>query len=157
MRACKKCGETRSESEFYASNKATCVECLKASARANREENLAYYRAYDRKRYREMPERKEAARKSSNSEAGMRARKKSREKTKMENPEKYKARNAVANALRDGKLTRGTACYFCNSTSKLQAHHQDYSRPLDVYWLCAPCHGKLHAINGDFHRPMEVA
>jgi hypothetical protein len=27
---------------------------------------------------------------------------------------------------------------------QLQGHHADYSNPLGVTWLCAPCHSKVH-------------
>ena len=66
-------------------------------------------------------------------------------------PEKYRARTAVGNALRDGRLLK-KPCFFCASEDRLQAHHEDYSRPLDVTWLCSSCHGKLHAICGDLLR-----
>ena len=26
----------------------------------------------------------------------------------------------------------------------LHGHHEDYSQPLEVVWLCAPCHGLRH-------------
>ncbi len=53
-------------------------------------------------------------------------------------PEKYKARAAVGNALRDGRLTK-KPCENCGDP-KVQAHHEDYARPLDVKWLCFKCH-----------------
>lgn len=56
-------------------------------------------------------------------------------KHRANNPEKYKARCAVSNALRDGRLVR-QPCEVCKTTVRVQAHHHDYSKPLDVRWLC---------------------
>ena len=56
--------------------------------------------------------------------------------------EKYKARTAVGNALRDGKLQR-EPCVQCGNP-RSEAHHEDYSRPLDVTWLCRRDHRALH-------------
>lgn len=56
-------------------------------------------------------------------------------------PEKYKARNAVGNAIRKGTLAR-QPCETCSG--KAEAHHPDYSRPLDVVWLCRSHHKQLH-------------
>lgn len=53
-------------------------------------------------------------------------------------PERVKARVAVHNALKSGKLKRGT-CEICKS-SKVQAHHNDYSKPLEVQWFCKKHH-----------------
>ena len=150
---CKRCGEVKNAHAFYASDKGRCKECIKARVRANRLKNIDYYRGYDRKRYRESDDRKAAARKSAQSPAGIRSKVKSNERRRQEEPEKFRARHAVANGIRDGKIERGTECFFCGATGKLHAHHQDYSKPLDIFWLCAPCHGKLHTINGDLHRP----
>lgn len=157
MHTCKECEVLKPEGDFYTSNHVTCKECVKARVRQNRNENLAYYRSYDRMRYRENDERKEAARKSANSPAGLEARKRSNKRRREEEPEKFRARNAVANALRKGLMKRADKCFFCDETENLHAHHADYSRPLDVHWLCPACHGKLHAINGDFLKPVEAA
>lgn len=54
-------------------------------------------------------------------------------------PEKFRARSAVGNALRDGRLVKGP-CAICGSRGKVQGHHYDYSKPLDVEWLCVKCH-----------------
>ena len=58
-----------------------------------------------------------------------------------ENPEKRKAHNAVKNALRSGKMHRHPCCICGN---KAQAHHEDYSKPLDVIWLCSRHHADRH-------------
>lgn len=64
------------------------------------------------------------------------------------NPDKRKAQNVVTHALRDGKLERPDVCEHCgvtpeprsNGASGIEASHTDYSRPLDIEWLCKPCH-----------------
>lgn len=63
------------------------------------------------------------------------------------NPKKRSAHIAVGNAVRDGKLIRPDNCEKCNSVSALEAHHCDYNKPLDVMWLCDPCHKKWHKEN----------
>lgn len=149
---CKSCEGMFGADAFYASNQSTCKECVKARVRENRAEKADYYRAYDRKRYRDHEHRKEAARRSAKSPAGIKARADAIARSKVEEPQKWKARHAVNNAIRDGKLDRGTECFFCGSDQRLHAHHEDYDHPLDVVWLCSSCHGKLHTIKGDFRR-----
>lgn len=58
-------------------------------------------------------------------------------------PEKTRAQNAVSYALRAGTLTRGP-CAVCKTTVDICAHHEDYSKPLEVQWLCRPCHIRHH-------------
>jgi ribosomal protein S27AE len=61
------------------------------------------------------------------------------------NPEIHRAHNAVYRAVKTGKLLRPTSCPKCGRTDKrIQAHHADYNKPLEVTWLCAPCHSKEH-------------
>lgn len=56
-------------------------------------------------------------------------------------PEKVTAWKKANNAVRSGKLVR-TPCP-CGDP-KSHAHHEDYSKPLDVVFLCASCHMKRH-------------
>jgi len=49
----------------------------------------------------------------------------------------------VRAALACGKLIRPKLCSQCGFEGKIEAHHQDYSRPLDVSWLCKKCHAPL--------------
>ena len=58
-------------------------------------------------------------------------------------PLKYQANITVGNAIRDGKLQR-QPCVICGA-EKTEGHHPDYSKPLDVVWLCPPCHRQTHA------------
>lgn len=64
---------------------------------------------------------------------------------RISNPEAYKAQTAVGNALRDKRILR-EPCSICSSTENIHAHHKDYSKPLDVIWLCARCHHRIHAL-----------
>ena len=149
---CKSCEGHFGANAFYASNQSMCKECVKERVRANRAKKIDYYRSYDRKRYRDFEHRKEAARKSAMSDAAKAARARATARSKIDEPQKWIARGAVRSALRGGKLKRGTECFFCGSGTRIEAHHHDYDKPLDVFWLCSKCHGKLHTINGDFQR-----
>jgi hypothetical protein len=42
-------------------------------------------------------------------------------------------------------LNRPDACEQCGRVGKVDAHHPDYARPLEVMWLCRRCHFRLHA------------
>jgi len=55
-------------------------------------------------------------------------------------PEKYKCRNAFNNALRNGKVSRPGFCSKCAIECKPHGHHEDYTKPLEVIWLCVKCH-----------------
>jgi hypothetical protein len=58
-------------------------------------------------------------------------------------PEKVKASQAVSNAIRDGRMVKGP-CEVCGTTERIEGHHDDYSKPLDVRWLCVPHHAEHH-------------
>lgn len=59
-----------------------------------------------------------------------------------ENRAKDRARSAVKNALRAGKLVP-QPCETCGN-DKSEAHHEDYSKPLSVTWLCRLHHAERH-------------
>jgi len=133
MKECIKCGDEKELDEFYKHkgmvdgrlNK--CKPCCKEDSTKNRNDNIERIREYDRKRgNRQTPEYV----------------KEWREKY----PNKYKAHNMVNNAIRDGKLF-SEPCK-CGKESE-HAHHDDYLKPLNVRWLCAACHSKWHAENGE--------
>lgn len=58
------------------------------------------------------------------------------------NPEKTKARVLCRKAIKDGVMVR-KPCMVCGET-RVDAHHHDYSKPLDVLWLCKVHHNDIH-------------
>lgn len=61
-------------------------------------------------------------------------------------PQKRLARKRLEYAIISGRVTRPSHCSDCGKHCKPHGHHDDYSRPLDVRWLCSICHGKVHRI-----------
>ena len=50
----------------------------------------------------------------------------------------------IINLLRRNGWIDVQPCSTCKSTERIDGHHPDYDRPLDVIWLCRPCHVLLH-------------
>lgn len=104
------------------------------SAQAKRERHTAYMRDWRKK----------------NPESYLASQRKYRQKTRYpaiskaiyaaRYPEKMRARRVVDNALKYGTLIRPNVCGGCGKECKPQAHHQDYAKPLEIMWLCRPCH-----------------
>lgn len=61
-----------------------------------------------------------------------------------EKVKRIKARSAANHALRDGKIKK-LPCEACGRKDA-QMHHHDYSKPLEVKWLCVKCHWEEHKI-----------
>lgn len=59
-------------------------------------------------------------------------------------PEKYKARLEVEKAKKKGDIVYPDHCPICGIKKKVQAHHKNYLKPLDVEFMCDPCHKKEH-------------
>jgi hypothetical protein len=59
------------------------------------------------------------------------------------NPDRIKAHTILNCAIKKGKINR-QPCFICNK-EKTDGHHIDYSKPLEVVWLCHSHHKKLHA------------
>lgn len=55
---------------------------------------------------------------------------------------KYKARKTLRNAVASGKIKR-LPCETCFEV-KVEGHHEDYNRPLEVRWLCILHHNQAH-------------
>lgn len=145
VKTCFKCLEDKPLSEFYKHSEMAdgylnkCKVCARRDVRENREKNHDYYIWYDRIRVND-PDRVEARRRYAEEHRGV-----SREHQKRwaeRNTEKRRAHGLVAKALRRGILERAP-CEVCGSEN-VHAHHDDYSQPLKVRWLCPAHHGEHH-------------
>lgn len=135
MKRCFKCLCEKPMDEFYKhaamgdGRLGKCKDCTKADVKKHRQEEWERVRAYDRLRA-SQPHRKAAS-----IERGAIWR--------QQFPERKKAQTALRGAVLRG-VVRPTPCWVCGE--KAEAHHPDYSRPLDVVWLCSPHHKQAHAI-----------
>jgi hypothetical protein len=106
--------------------------------RENRERILARHRA---QKHRDRAKIQERERAYLSTKAGKESNYRKTRAWAKRNPEKRRAHEAVKAAIRSGVLTR-RPCKCGNKRS--HAHHDDYSKPLVVLWLCAPCHVLRH-------------
>lgn len=61
--------------------------------------------------------------------------------------EKDLARQKASKAIRKGKIQKPQTCERCGEQfSNLQAHHENYEKPLEIVWLCESCHKLLHKV-----------
>jgi hypothetical protein len=133
-KSCFKCNAVKPLSEFYKHSEMAdghvnkCKDCNKKDVNENRLKNLDYYREYDRDR----------AKNHDRVKANAEINKAWREADKR----RAMCHNAVARAIKSGELVR-QPCVRCLNIKSL-AHHEDYDSPLDVVWLCQPCHKQRH-------------
>jgi ribosomal protein S27AE len=134
FKECFKCKTVQPLTEFYKHQAMAdghlnkCKTCTKNDVATHRLQNIEKIRAYDRRRAK-LPKRAKAAQEIS---AAWRQADKRR----------MKAHNAVARALKAGKLVR-QPCIRCGEQKSI-AHHEDYDYLLKVMWLCQPCHKQRH-------------
>jgi hypothetical protein len=141
---CSVCGQRKPLELFHKQaagrfgREARCKACRAAAQVAymaneqTRQRINAHKFGMERKRMAENPERYQGY---------VRARK-ARDK-QPENLIKYRARRRVITAVNSGKLVR-LPCERCGAPPPTHGHHTDYSKPLDVIWLCRPCHAREH-------------
>lgn len=100
-----------------------CKECSNRIRRENRERNLSRSRKYWRDYYRIHSLKIRECRKI----------------RYYSSPEKEKAGVAVFKA----SLSK-QPCELCRTLDSVEAHHDDYNKPLEVRWLCSKHHRRLH-------------
>ena len=136
MKSCRMCGIEQPLSEFYKhpmmadGHLNQCKTCKKSYQNQHRAENIVQIREYD------VGRAKRPERQAHMEQVTKRMRK--------DHPEKQAAHNAVARAVRKGTLIKPSSCERCPRADHLHAHHDDYTKPLDVMWLCPVCHKVRH-------------
>ncbi len=143
---CFKCGKTKPIEEFYAhpemadGHLGKCKECTKSDVHQQRVDFPEKRSAYEQRRN-GQPERR-----------GQRHEYTRRRRDRY--PEKERAYRALAYAIFSGKVVRPERCPVCERLVPVQGHHHDYSKPLDVEWMCFRCHrerGHGQVVVVDYH------
>ena len=141
-RDCKKCdasviGTINSQGSWV------CKACSRASAKASYKKHRKRRIADTVRAGRLDPEKKRLRQRAYYARNRELEKQRMRDRYQRDKP-KFRARQAVSRAIKAGKLSRGP-CVKCEATDKIQAHHPDYSKPLEVVWLCPKCHGLEHS------------
>lgn len=136
------CGKNRAE---Y--SKSYCCECIakhskkwrethnltpKQIARRNELQNIRYHKTHAPRKLKLDPvnEKRRAIYNDDSPEA-------------LANRVKHQVRSLTRSFIKTGKLVKG-ACEICNTTVHVEAHHDDYSKPMDIRWLCRKHHREFH-------------
>lgn len=126
-----------------------CKSCTKADVSKYRAENLERCQEYDRNRFQYDMERRslqiqyvrEWARNNPEKLAEVKS------QWAVRNPDKTNCHKLLHHAVRNGSLTKADACQACGtSEGRIHGHHPDYTKPLEVMWLCAACHSRQHRL-----------
>lgn len=148
-RPCRVCGAALSQTPLERKRRGyLCLDCHHAevmvrqnrarSKPENRSKLIAYWREYNQRRQPSDTTRAKSRR-------GYRHRKEN-------HPHKLSALRAVRTAIEMGALIPPSACEMCHRVPKprrngargINAHHDDYGKPLEVRWLCGACHTAVH-------------
>jgi len=158
MRTCRTCGAGMPLMDFYVYTNGSldrdCKQCRCAKVRANRLLKVDQYAEYERSRA-SLPHRVEARKAYAATPQGRANGNRAKRAFLDRNPAKRAAHVACGNAIRDGRMIR-QPCEVCGEV-KAQAHHGDYSKPLDVRWLCTKHHAEWHRRNTPACPPQEAA
>ena len=134
MKVCRECNIEKPLTEFYKHERMAdghlnkCKECNKKDALEHRLKNIEKVREYDKRRAK-LPDRIKLALRVN-------------QEWRVADKRRTQCHNAVARAIRNNELSP-MPCVRCGELKSL-AHHEDYNKPLDVMWLCQPCHKQRH-------------
>ena len=150
MKQCTKCKEIKELSEFSKDSskkdglKYLCRTCVKIIGKKYYSDNREKVVARSKNWQSENREKANAIKKKWQSD--------NRDKVNAFHREYYKrpeakvkqnARQKLTYAITKGEIIRPTHCSCCNKTNcKIEGHHHDYTKPLDVTWYCRQCHIK---------------
>lgn len=57
---------------------------------------------------------------------------------------KTKAHYIVKKNIRNVLISKPSKCMSCCLEKRLESHHNNYDKPLDIIWLCRSCHRRYH-------------
>lgn len=143
---CKLCNNPIGEGQFYAGVPNAHKECHSRRVQERRLANRDYWLEYDRQRNND-PDRVAARKAYMQTERGKEVKRKTINRWQSLNPAKRAAHVILGNAVRDGLVEKPKSCSRCfqiTSSRNLHGHHADYTKPLDVEWVCVECHVEEH-------------
>jgi hypothetical protein len=155
MKICFKCGAEKNLSEFYKHkgmadghlNK--CKECtrLDVKERAESPEMIEIIRE-EKRLWARTARGSETLKNYSSSLQGKEKQRLAKKLWNINNKKKVECNRMVNNAVRSGFLKKPKQCQVCSAEPKrIHGHHCDYSKPLDVIWMCPSCHAEWHRKN----------
>ena len=154
MKTCTKCKLEKSRTEFYRGKSYSdglqyvCKKCQKKTVQRWRKNNPERTRKVGRLSKRRQREREgpdETCRKWNEWYANNAEHRRGYQAERRDT-EKEKAQHAIYSEMRAGRLIRPDNCSRCDEERKVIAHHEDYSKPLEVQWLCRSCHSFVHGL-----------
>lgn len=147
LKRCLSCRQIKTSSEYYQhpgmadGRLGKCKKCCKRDAIANRQKNLERYLQYDRNRAM-LPHRVAQRAAYQKTVGGKKVSNAAKKRWIARNQDRRAAHRILANAVKYGRLVR-QPCEICNST-RTHGHHDDYTQPLKVRWLCPAHHREIH-------------
>lgn len=150
MKHCSGCDTTKDVDDFYKDSSSKdgldswCKLCRRAIVKKYEESEAG---KAVRKKYNTSEARKTSSRKYNESEAGKAVHIKAAKRWNEKNPLKVAAHEATTKAIIDGDI-EVAPCEVCGE-EKAEAHHDDYSKQLDVRFLCSQHHNDWHRLNGE--------
>ena len=152
-RICSKCGEEKALDLFARhalsakGRTRDCKQCRSTEYKLYKREKKEYIKARNKAYYEKNKERLCAYKKQKRKDVGL-EKTESRRLSRLKYtrtmralyPEKFKARSAIKRAIRSGKIKR-LPCEICGDKNT-HGHHEDYSKPMEVKWLC-PLHHRI--------------
>lgn len=153
MKICRQCGIEKPIEDYYKHkdmpdghlNK--CKECVKENVRNHRALNIDKVRAYDRargqtKKRKDKNKEYQDRMKIESPEKWRSMRREATRKYRKNHHERFIAKSRITYAKRTGKIKQ-EPCEICGAL-KVEAHHPDYTKPLEVVWLCDYHHKEEH-------------
>ena len=119
-----------------------CKECHKEKVKRNRAANIEYYREFDRNRAM-LPHRVKAREEYAKGK-GRPTCNAAKSRWDAKNRERKLAISMLNNAVNRGRIAKAP-CEVCGTDKWVHGHHDDYSKPLEVRWLCAAHHRLWHS------------
>ena len=149
-KTCKDCQVNKKLDSFYTHNQTAdgylnkCKDCVKSRINKYRWKNIDKIREYDRNRPNALERSREYNRRIKEDIDRYIQIKNWKRDWDKKNKQKKDAHKLVSVALKKGELIKPDFCSVCANSERIEGHHDDYSKPLEVRWLCHICHRQYH-------------